>query len=226
MKCLQGFLTERSFWLNGFDFVCLATRFTHFCEQDFFIRYTPQVAGKAELGEHPNHPFGGVKLPRLDAVAVVVLERVVVVVVALATGEDSHNGAIACGVLCVVRAFADGMAERVNKEGAVLNDNDAENAGEQEAAEGVLPSRLNHVGKCSRNNNTQDEADPVHILVLPHAELVPHKIIDVIDGLLWPHLENEPSNVSPHEPFGNIIRIIIVVDVFMMFAVIGGPIKT
>ena len=111
MKCLHGFFTERSLWLNGFDFVCLATRFTHFCEQDFFIRYTPQVAGKAELGEHPDHPFGGVKLPRLDAVAVVVLERVVVVVVALATGEDSHDCAITCGVLCVVRAFADGMAE-------------------------------------------------------------------------------------------------------------------
>jgi hypothetical protein len=62
--------------------------------------------------------------------------------------------------------------------------------------------------------------------VLPHAELVPHKIIDVIDRLLWPHLENEPSNVRPHEPFGNIIRIIIMVNVLMMFAVIGGPIKT
>lgn len=107
----------------------------------------------------------------------------------------------------------------------MLNYDDAQDTGEEEAAEGVVPCRLNHVGKCSRNNNAQDEADPVHILVLPHAELVPHKIIDVIDGFLWSDLENEPSNVSPHEPFGNIIRIIIVVDVFMMFAVIGGPIK-
>ena len=53
------------------------------------------------------------------------LECVVVVMVSLTAGEDRHDGAITSTVFGVIWTLSDSVAEGVNEECAVLNDNDA-----------------------------------------------------------------------------------------------------
>ena len=61
-----------------------------------------EIAGEAAFIEGPDDPLGGIELPGLHAVAVVVLELVVIIMVALAEGDQGHDpaipGATAAGV--------------------------------------------------------------------------------------------------------------------------------
>jgi hypothetical protein len=43
--------------------------------------------------------------------------------------------------------------------------------------------------------------------------------------MLGGQFEHEPSDVSPHESFGNVIRIFIVVNVLVVGAMIGTPVE-
>jgi hypothetical protein len=65
--------------------------FGQFCQEDFLPGNTAKLADQAELGEGPDEPLGGVELPRLHAVAVIVLKLVMIVMVALAEGNDRHK---------------------------------------------------------------------------------------------------------------------------------------
>ena len=50
-----------------------------------------------------------------------------------------------------------------------------------------------------RDDKTDDEADPVDILVLPHHELVLAKVCDVIERRLRVQFEKEPADVRPEK---------------------------
>src|SRR5437867_8252049 len=54
-----------------------ALRFGEFCKDNFLRRNTAELADEAEFGESPDHPLGGIDLPWLHPVAVVVLKLVV-----------------------------------------------------------------------------------------------------------------------------------------------------
>ena len=56
----------------------LALRFGELCKDNFFRRNTAELADEAEFGKSPDHPLGGIDLPWLHAVAVVVLELVMI----------------------------------------------------------------------------------------------------------------------------------------------------
>ncbi len=105
------------------------------CEQNFVGGHPAEFAGKAEFGEGPNDPFGGVKLPRFNAVSVIVLELVVVVMVALAESEQGKEEGVTGAAARGVGAASDVVAEGVDAEGAVLEEHDASNAPDEECAE-------------------------------------------------------------------------------------------
>jgi len=52
--------------------------------RNFFRPGASKVGCDPEFGEHPDEPFGGIPLPWFDAVAVIMLEFVVIVVVTFA----------------------------------------------------------------------------------------------------------------------------------------------
>ncbi len=76
----------------------LAASFAHFGEQDATVWHAAEAIDEAELGERPNGPLARVPLPWFDAVAVVVLELVVIVVVAFTEGKECHDRAVAGAV--------------------------------------------------------------------------------------------------------------------------------
>ena len=67
----------------------------HFRKENFFVRHAAEVADQAKFFQGPDGPLGRVEIRALHAIAVVVLELVVIIVVALAEGEESHDRAVA-----------------------------------------------------------------------------------------------------------------------------------
>ena len=107
-------------------------------------------AARADHGETIDGPLGGVEVPALDAVGVVEGEAVVVVVVALAEGENGHDRAVARAVLTAVGLPADHVAEAVDEEGAVVADHKAQHAADQEAAEDAAGGEADNQGNAPK----------------------------------------------------------------------------
>ena len=97
----------------------LALRFGEFCKDNFFRRNTAELADEAEFGKSPDHPLGGIDLPWFHAVAVVVLELVMIIMVAFAQGNDCHKPRVTGAASGGIRAFTHIVAERIDAKGAV-----------------------------------------------------------------------------------------------------------
>ena len=211
-------------------FLRLATRFPHLGEEDATVRHAAEAIDETELGERPDCPLARIPLPWLHAVAVVVLELVVIVVIAFAEGEEGHDGAVPRTVAGGVWLATKHVAEGVDEKRAMLGDHDAADAGDKESTECAGPWVHSHlkipkVAECHRNDDPDDEADPVHILVLPHDQFVFPEVGDIVHRWLRIELEKQPTDVRPEEALGDIIGIFVMVDVFVMEAVIGRPVE-
>src|ERR1700745_1129497 len=65
--------------------------FGQFGKNNFFGRNTAQLSSEAEFGQRPDQPLCRVDLPRLYAVAVVMLKFVMIIMVPFAQGHDRHE---------------------------------------------------------------------------------------------------------------------------------------
>src|SRR5256885_12953138 len=73
-------------------------------KDNFFRRNTAELADEAEFRKSPDHPLRGIDLPWLHAVAVVVLELVMIIMVALdrkSTRLNSSHLVISYAVFCL-----------------------------------------------------------------------------------------------------------------------------
>src|SRR5262245_41113780 len=64
---------------------------------DLLVSDAPQLPREPKLAQGPDHPLGGIELPPLHPIAIVVLKLVMVVVVPLAKGEQGHDPAVTRG---------------------------------------------------------------------------------------------------------------------------------
>ena len=160
------------------------------CE-DTSVRDATEVLDEANLFEGPDDPLRRVELPSLHAITVVVLELVVVVMVTLAEGEQSHGARVASAVGGRIRATANHVAERVDAEGALLDHDRTEQSSDEEGGQGSHPRGFVAVevtprpAQEGRGDETDGETDPLDVAVLPHHERVSLEILDVSDGRLW-----------------------------------------
>ena len=60
-------------------------------------------------------------------------------------------------------------------------------------------------------------------LILPHDETIFMKILDVVNGRGGLEFEHEPAHMGPEEALGNVVRIVVGVDVLVVLAVFGTP---
>ena len=63
-----------------------------------------------------------------------------IVMVALAEGDDGHEPRVAGAAFGRIGALAEVVAERIDAKGAVLKDDDARHSGNEEGAEGRNPA--------------------------------------------------------------------------------------
>src|SRR5206468_12336063 len=106
-----------------------------------FGRNAAETAGQSELRQSPDQPFGRVPLPRLHAVAVIVLKFVVIIVIAFAESEYRHQKRISRAASCGIRLTPKRMAGGVNQEVAVLELDDLGYDANEETCERSDPAR-------------------------------------------------------------------------------------
>src|SRR5260370_34613985 len=85
-----------------------------------FRRNAAETAGQSELRQSPDQPFGRIPLPRLHAVAVIVLKFVMIIVLALAESEYRHQRRIARAALCRIGLAPDRVAAAAEHDRAVI----------------------------------------------------------------------------------------------------------
>ncbi len=162
--------------------------FAHFSFEDFFLRHGAQVPSEANFFEEPDCPFGGVELPRLHAVAIVVLKLVVEVVVALAKGKNRHEQAVAGRDIAGIWALADPVAEGVDAECHMMHEHDPRHAGDEEGAERCDRSAIDPTdGRWQ--NKTHKHRDRHIIFMLEPGEFVFLQIPHPSEWRFWPATE-------------------------------------
>ena len=93
-----------------------------------------QAPRQSHDAQRADQPLGRIPLPPAHAVAVVVREDVVEVVVALAVGDHRQHRVVARGVVLGVGPRAPHVRERVDEEGDVVAPHQAHEAGEDQHA--------------------------------------------------------------------------------------------
>ena len=107
------------------------------CLLDLERRRALQTPRQSDEAQGPDQPLGRIPLPPAHAVAVVVREDVVEVVVALAVGDHRQHRVVARGVVLGVRPRAPHVGEGVDEEGDVVAPHQAHEAGEDQHAPDV-----------------------------------------------------------------------------------------
>src|ERR1043166_293037 len=114
------------------------------------------------------------------------------------------------------------MTGAVNQEGAMLQDNDARDAGNEESPERALPSAPEKTQQRGQSE-TDENGDGLHMSILPADEAVFLKIGHVVVGLIGIELKQEPADMGVKKSFRDAVGIIVMIDVFMVAAMFACP---
>eukprot|EP00187_Rhodella_violacea_P018474 CAMPEP_0184734054 /NCGR_PEP_ID=MMETSP0314-20130426/59356_1 /TAXON_ID=38298 /ORGANISM="Rhodella maculata, Strain CCMP 736" /LENGTH=444 /DNA_ID=CAMNT_0027200953 /DNA_START=196 /DNA_END=1528 /DNA_ORIENTATION=- len=188
---------------------------------DLVLREPDEAGGEAEPGEDADDPLGGVVVVPADAVAVVVGELVVVVVVALAEGDEGGDDGVVGGVFLGVGLLAEGVGEGVDAEGRLVDEEHPAEAGVDEGAPEVAPAE---VADGAGEDEAEEEGDPDVVLVLELEDLGGVEVGDVdAAGAVLVLLENHPPEVRIPEALVDGVRVLLGVDIAVVRAVVAGP---
>ena len=168
-----------------------------------------------------DEPLGRIPLPPAHAVAVVVREDVVEVVIALAVGDDRDDRVVARGVLVGVRPAAPHVGERVDEEGDVMAPHEAQHAREDQHA----PNVVRENPEQERQADVEGDRERHVVAVLEGQHGIALEVRDV--GEVGPAarvLAQHPADVREPEAAPRRVRVAIhVVDVQVMGAVTAAP---
>ena len=119
------------------------------------------------------------------------------VVVTFAEGHESGEDVITRGIAVIEGLVAEPVGEGVDAEGGLLDEEDAEDTGVDEATEEVVPSKTTKEG---REDEAHEEDDLQVMPVLPDDNWVLVQITDVCAaGALWVLLHDHPAEVGVEE---------------------------
>ena len=188
---------------------------------DFVGTELLEVIGKAELLPSPDDPLGGVVLPPLDGVAVVGGELVVEVVVALAHGDESREDVVTGRVAVVERLLTKPVSQRVDAESGLLDEENAQDTGVNEATHPVTPTQSSNDG---REDESHDEQNLEVVLVLPPDDGILVQIGDVgTANALGVLLHDHPSDVGVDEALADGVGVLLGIGVSVVSTVVTSP---
>ncbi len=116
------------------------------------------------------------------------------------------------------------MAERVDEKGALLDEEDAQHAREQEPAQGAggpVPEPAQHGRQPQADEHRHQFVPPV----LPHHEPVLAEIGDIVERRFGQGFEKNPADVRPEKPAADVVGIIVVIGVAVVAAMVRGPVE-
>lgn len=180
-----------------------------------------EVGGEAELAPQPDGPLGGVVLVPLDGVAVIRGKLVVEVVVALTKSNESSDDVVPWAVAVVKGLVAEPVGKRVDAEGGLLDEEDAEDTGVDEATHPVTPAETSDSG-WEDETHGDDSLDVV--LVLPDNDGVLVEIGDVgAADALGVLLHDHPAEMAVEQAFADAVGVLVGVGVAVVSAVVTAP---
>ncbi len=143
------------------------------------------------------------------------------VVVALAVGQDGEPAVVARAVLVAVRLPAKGMRCRIDQEGQVVTDDQAQHAREQEHA----PQVAVQPAERERHQEIEPDCEDVVVLVLERDDRVALQVPDIAEVRLAARIAAQhPADVREPEAAARRIGIaVVVVHELVMVAVARGP---
>jgi len=180
-----------------------------------------EIVGEAESLPCPDVPLGGVVLVPFNSVAVVGRKLVVEVVVALTKSNESSDDVIARRVAVVERLVTEPVGKRVDTEGGLLNEEDAENTSVDESTLPVTPAETSYDTREEETHNGDNEEV---ILVLPPNDRIFIKVGDVgTANALGVLLHDHPAEVRVQETLADGVRVLVGVSVAVVSTVVTGP---
>ena len=117
------------------------------------------------------------------------------------------------------------MAERINKEGRLLHENNSKSANNKEASKRSNHAAHREVTNDGRENQPCHKGNEDIEFVLKTNQRITTEIFHVVHRLLGIELEKNPTDMRPKEALGNVIRILIVVGVLVVTPMIGSPVE-
>jgi hypothetical protein len=180
-----------------------------------------EVGGEAELAPQPDGPLGGVVLVPFDSVAVVGGKLVVEVVVTLTESDKSGDDVITGRVAVVEGLVTKPVGKRVDAEGGLLDEEDAEDTGVDEATHPVTPHETSD-GRGENQAHGDNGLDVV--LVLPDDDGVLVEVGDVSAAdTLGVLLHDHPAEMAVEETLADRVGVLVGVGVAVVGAVITAP---
>jgi hypothetical protein len=180
-----------------------------------------EVGGEAELAPEPDGPLGRVVLVPLNGVAVVGGELVVEVVVTLTKSDESSDDVVPGAVAVVERLVTEPVGQRVDAEGGLLDEEDAEDTGIDEATHPVTPKETSN----SRGEDETHEDDDLDVvLVLPDNDGVLVEVGDVgAADALGVLLHDHPAKMAVQEALADAVGVLGGVGVAVVSTVVTAP---
>src|SRR5262249_22706431 len=158
----------------------------------------------------------------LHSVSIIVLKLVVIIMVAFAEGKQRHEKRVARAAPRGIRLTPEGMASRVDQKCAVLQHDNFCDTADEKTAQRAYPSVPEPAGQRWQTN-TYHHREQMNISMLPHHQWIPLQIGHVIEWRFRPQLAKEPADVRMEKSFADIVRVFLVIDVFVMPAMIARP---
>ena len=114
------------------------------------------------------------------------------------------------------------MAGGIDAEGAMLEEDDAGDAGDEEAAEGSHGAAVDPAGN-GREDEADDDGDELNVTMLKAYEGIAVEIGNVIERGLGIDLEEEPADVGMEKALADVVGVFLVVDELVVAAVLRAP---
>ena len=180
-----------------------------------------EVGGETELAPQPDGPLGGVVLVPLDSVTVVRGELVVEVVVTLAESNKGGDDVVPGAVAVVKGLVSEPVGKRVDAEGSLLDEEDAEDTGVDEATLPVVPEKTSD----SRGEDQTHEDDNLDVvLVLPDNDGVLVQVGDVgAANTLGVLLHDHPAKMAVEKSLADAVWVLVGVGVAVVGTVVAAP---
>src|SRR5438034_5146127 len=99
------------------------------------------------------------------------------------------------------------------------NFRDATNEKTSQRAEPPIPEKTSQ----RRQTKAHQHREGVNMSMLPHHQRIFFQIGHIIERRLWPELKQQPADVSVEKTLGDVVRILVVIDMFMVTAMIARP---
>ena len=188
---------------------------------DFVGAELLEVGGETELAPDPDGPLGGIILVPLDGVAVVGRELVVKVVVTLAKSDKCSDDVVPGAVAVVEWLVAEPVGKRVDAEGGLLDEEDAEDTGVDEATHPVTPEETSD---SRREDETHEDDGLDVVLVLPDDDRVLVQVGDVgAADALGVLLHDHPAEMAVEEALADRVWVLLSIGVAVVSAVVTAP---